>query len=75
VGGLGGVADTLEMLDTLDHLGIEFVSFRENLDTGGPPGRAVIVIVSAVAEFERSLNYREGPRRAETCQARRSRFR
>jgi len=26
----------LEALDTLNHLGIEFVSFRENLDTGGP---------------------------------------
>ena len=24
----------LEVLDTLNHLGIEFVSFRENLDTG-----------------------------------------
>jgi DNA invertase Pin-like site-specific DNA recombinase len=28
----------LEVLDTLNHLGIEFVSFRENLDTGGPLG-------------------------------------
>jgi DNA invertase Pin-like site-specific DNA recombinase len=45
----------LEVLDTLNHLGIEFVSFRENLDTGGPLGRAVIVIVSAVAELERNL--------------------
>jgi hypothetical protein len=35
-----------------DHLGIEFVSFRENLDTGGPLGRAVVVIVSAVAAPE-----------------------
>src|SRR5258708_34962719 len=34
----------LEVLDELNHLNIEFVSFRENLDTGGPlrraPGRA-----------------------------------
>src|ERR1022692_3079748 len=45
----------LEVLDTLNHLGIEFVSFRENLDTGGPLGRAVIVIVSPVAELERNL--------------------
>jgi DNA invertase Pin-like site-specific DNA recombinase len=45
----------LEVLDTLNHLGIEFVSFRENLDIGGPLGRAVIVIVSAVAELERNL--------------------
>jgi DNA invertase Pin-like site-specific DNA recombinase len=57
----------LEVLDTLNHLGIEFVSFRENLDTGGPPGRAVIVIVSAVAELERNLiieRVRAGLRRA-----------
>jgi hypothetical protein len=42
----------LEVLDTLNHLGIEFVSSRENLDTGGPLGRAVVVIISAVAEQE-----------------------
>jgi DNA invertase Pin-like site-specific DNA recombinase len=49
------------------HLGIEFVSFRENLDTGGPLGRAVVVIVSAVAELERNLiieRVRAGLRRA-----------
>jgi DNA invertase Pin-like site-specific DNA recombinase len=57
----------LEVLDTLNHLGIEFVSFRENLDTGGPSGRAVVVIVSAVAELERNLiveRVRAGLRRA-----------
>jgi Resolvase, N terminal domain len=55
------------VLDTLNHLGIEFVSFRENLDTGGPLGRAVIVIVSAVAGLERTLiieRVRAGLRRA-----------
>jgi DNA invertase Pin-like site-specific DNA recombinase len=45
----------LEVLDTLNHLGIESVSFWENLDTGGPRGRAVVIIVSAVAELERNL--------------------
>ena len=35
----------LEVLDELNHLGIEFISFRENIDTGGPLGRAVIIIV------------------------------
>ena len=35
----------LELLDELNHLGIEFVSFRENIDTGGPLGRAMVVIV------------------------------
>lgn len=57
----------LEVLDELNHLGIEFVSFRENIDTGGPLGRAVVVIVGAIAELERSLiveRVRAGMRRA-----------
>jgi len=57
----------LEVLDELNHLGIEFVSFRENIDTGGPLGRAVVVIVGAIAELEKSLiveRVRAGMRRA-----------
>src|SRR5580692_7502933 len=57
----------LEILDELNHLGIEFVSFRENVDTGGPLGRAMVVIVGAVAELERNLiteRVRAGMRRA-----------
>jgi DNA invertase Pin-like site-specific DNA recombinase len=61
------VTHFLEVLDELNHLGIEFVSFREQLDTGGPLGRAVVVIISAIAELERSLiieRVRAGLRRA-----------
>ena len=57
----------LEVLDELNHLNIEFVSFREQLDTGGPLGRAVVVIIGAIAELERSLiveRVRCGMRRA-----------
>jgi DNA invertase Pin-like site-specific DNA recombinase len=57
----------LEVLDELNHLGIEFVSFRESLDTSGALGRAVVIIVGAVAELERSLiveRVRAGMRRA-----------
>jgi DNA invertase Pin-like site-specific DNA recombinase len=57
----------LEVLDELNHLGIEFVSFRENIDTGGPLGRAIIVIIGTIAELERSLiieRVRAGMRRA-----------
>jgi hypothetical protein len=42
------------VLDELNHLNIEFVSFRENLDTG-PLGRAVVIIIGAIAELERNL--------------------
>ncbi len=57
----------LEVLDELNHLQIEFVSFRENIDTGGPLGRAMVIIVGAIAELERNLiieRVRAGMRRA-----------
>jgi DNA invertase Pin-like site-specific DNA recombinase len=57
----------LEILDELTHLNIEFVSFRENVDTGGPLGRAMVVIIGAIAELERNLiveRVRAGMRRA-----------
>jgi DNA invertase Pin-like site-specific DNA recombinase len=57
----------LEVLDELERLNIEFVSYRENLDTGGPLGRAVVTIVSVVAELERNLiveRVKSGMRRA-----------
>jgi DNA invertase Pin-like site-specific DNA recombinase len=57
----------LEVLDELNQLNIEFVSHRENIDTGGALGRAMIVIVGAIAELERSLiteRVRAGMRRA-----------
>ena len=45
----------LEVLDELSHLGIEFVGLRENIDTSSPLGRAMVVIVGAIAELEKSL--------------------
>jgi DNA invertase Pin-like site-specific DNA recombinase len=57
----------LEVLDELRHLNIEFVSLRENIDTGGPLGRAMVVIVGAIAELEKSLiveRVKAGMRRA-----------
>ena len=61
------VRHLLEVLDELNHLGIEFISFRESIDTGGPLGRALIVIIGAIAELERNLiieRVRAGMRRA-----------
>jgi len=57
----------LEVLDEFNHLNIEFVSYRENLDTSGPLGRAIVVIIGAIAELERNLiveRVRAGMRRA-----------
>ena len=49
----------LQVLDEMAHMNIEFISFREQIDTSGPLGKAVLVIVGVVAELERSL-IREG---------------
>jgi len=57
----------LDVLDELNRIGVEYVSFRENIDTGGPLGRAIVVIIGAIAELERSLiveRVRAGMRRA-----------
>ena len=57
----------LDVLDELNRLNIEFVSFRENIDTAGPLGRAIVVIIGAIAELERNLiieRVRAGMRRA-----------
>jgi DNA invertase Pin-like site-specific DNA recombinase len=57
----------LDVLDELNRIGVEYVSFRENIDTGGPLGRALVVIIGAIAELERSLiveRVRAGMRRA-----------
>jgi len=45
----------LELLDELNHLGIEFVSLRENIDTGGPLGRAMLTIIGAISGLELDL--------------------
>jgi DNA invertase Pin-like site-specific DNA recombinase len=58
----------LELLDEFARLNIEFVSVHENLDTGGALGRAIVIILSAIAELERNLireRVRAGMRRAQ----------
>jgi DNA invertase Pin-like site-specific DNA recombinase len=57
----------LEVLDELNHINVEFVSFREQIDTSGPLGRAIVVIIGCIAELERNLiveRVRAGMRRA-----------
>ena len=57
----------LQVLDELNELGIQFLSQREAIDTDGPLGRAILIIISAIAELEKSLiveRVRAGMRRA-----------
>jgi DNA invertase Pin-like site-specific DNA recombinase len=61
------VRHLIEVLDELSKLNIEFISFREAIDTTGALGRALIVIIGAIAELERNLiieRVRAGMRRA-----------
>jgi DNA invertase Pin-like site-specific DNA recombinase len=42
-------------LDEFRALGIQFISYQENIDTSSPLGQALFTIVSAVAQLERDL--------------------
>lgn len=42
----------VEALHTFRHLGIDFISFNENIDTGSPLGEAMFIIISAMAQLE-----------------------
>jgi DNA invertase Pin-like site-specific DNA recombinase len=61
------VCHFLDVLDELSQLNVQFISLRENIDTGGPLGRALLTIIGAISELERSLiveRVKAGMRRA-----------
>ena len=45
----------LSALEEFRSLGIQFISYQENIDTSSPLGQALFTIVSAVAQLERDL--------------------
>ena len=49
------VSHLLRALDTFRSLGIDFISFSEQLYTSTPTGKMVFTVLGAVAELERSL--------------------
>jgi len=54
-------------LEEFKGLGIDFVSYQENIDTSSPLGGAIFTIISAVAQLERDIiaeRVRSGLRRA-----------
>jgi len=54
-------------LSEFKNLGIDFVSFQENIDTSSPLGSAIFTIISAVAQLEKDIiaeRVRAGLRRA-----------
>jgi DNA invertase Pin-like site-specific DNA recombinase len=45
----------INALQEFRHLGIDFISYQENIDTGSPLGTAMFTIVAAIAELERNI--------------------
>lgn len=45
----------LELLDELRRVGVQFISLREQIDSEGPLGQAMVTIISAIAQLERSI--------------------
>ena len=45
----------INALEEFKNLGIDFVSFQENIDTSSPLGSAIFTIISAVAQLERDI--------------------
>src|SRR5438067_5286657 len=61
------VRHLVETMELFRHLYVEFISLREQIDTGSPLGQAVFTIIAAIAQLERSLlveRVRAGLRRA-----------
>jgi len=56
-------------LEEFRNLGVDFVSYQENIDTSSPLGSAIFTIISAVAQLERDIiaeRVRAGLRRAKS---------
>jgi DNA invertase Pin-like site-specific DNA recombinase len=48
-------SNLLRSLEEFRALGVQFVSYQENIDTSSPLGQAIFTIISAVAQLERDL--------------------
>ena len=45
----------INALEEFRHLDVDFISITEQIDTSSPLGKAMFTVISAIAEFERSL--------------------
>ncbi len=45
----------VDALEEMNHLGVDFISLHEQIDTSSPMGKAMFTIVSAISEFEREI--------------------
>src|SRR5689334_18996705 len=49
------VSHLLRALEEFNHVGVDFVSLSESIDTSTPVGRMIFTVLGAVAELERNL--------------------
>src|SRR5262249_42457164 len=49
------VSHLLRALEEFNHLGVDFVSLSESIDTSTPVGKMIFTVLGAVAELERNL--------------------
>jgi len=49
------VSHLLRALEEFSHLGVDFVSLSESIDTSTPMGKMIFTVLGAVAELERNL--------------------
>src|SRR5678816_1246995 len=49
------VSHLLRALEEFAHLGVDFVSVSESIDTSTPMGKMIFTVLGAVAELERNL--------------------
>jgi len=47
--------ELLSALSEFEHLGVDFISFQENLDTSSPMGKCMFTVLSAFSEFELNI--------------------
>jgi DNA invertase Pin-like site-specific DNA recombinase len=49
------VKELVNLLEEFKLLGVDFISYNENIDTSTPTGKVIFTIISAFAEFEREI--------------------